>query len=310
MPGMDKPTWRVIALIVLLILVAAALRGYLPAPERAAHRAPPWHPAALVIVAVLLGVSLVLMAMSVVAGLHTPRAKPARSGARVESVGALRGRPSWRVLLIGLGVILAWLVIVMLMTRLAAQYRVAQLVPAPPTGAPTPESPAAPAAAPGYQSTGADAIGYLAASTAVLLLLAASAVVVLRRRQRILPSAITAACGAGAAGPETLARAAEQGLVEIGNLSREPRDAIIACYTAMERALARVPGAGPRDFDTPTEVLARAVAHRALQAQHAAALVGVFEEARFSPHVMDEGHRAIAVHALRQVLAELRSAAA
>ena len=31
MSGIDKPTGRVVALIVLLIFVAAALRGYLPA---------------------------------------------------------------------------------------------------------------------------------------------------------------------------------------------------------------------------------------------------------------------------------------
>ena len=54
---------------------------------------------------------------------------------------------------------------------------------------------------------------------------------------------------------ESLVRAAELGLAEIADLSREPREAIIACYAAMERELANVPGAVPQDFDTPTEVL-------------------------------------------------------
>ena len=36
-------------------------------------------------------------------------------------------------------------------------------------------------------------------------------------------------------------------------------------------------------------------------------LVDLFTEARFSPHVMNEGHREIAVQVLRLVLAELRS---
>ncbi|MDI3315441.1 MAG: DUF4129 domain-containing protein [Mycobacterium sp.] len=307
MPGMDKPTWRVIALIVLLLLSAAALRGYLPAPQHTSHLAPPWHPLALVIVAVLLGVSLVLMALSVVAGLRTRRAA-ASIGALSETFGGFRERPSWRVLLIGLGVILAWLVIVMLLTRWAAHYGVVEPGPPPPPRTPTPETPGVPPTPPGYQGTGGNPIGHLAASTAVLLLVA-SAVVGARRHQRIRPPAITADFVDAVAGSETLARAAAQGLVEIGDLSREPREAIIACYTAMERALARVPDAGPRDFDTPTEVLARAVEHHALQAQNAAALVSVFEEARFSAHVMDEGHRETAVRALRQVLAELRSAA-
>jgi hypothetical protein len=36
-------------------------------------------------------------------------------------------------------------------------------------------------------------------------------------------------------------------------------------------------------------------------------LVRLFEEARFSPHVMDESHRAGALRVLRVVLNELRS---
>ncbi len=66
-------------------------------------------------------------------------------------------------------------------------------------------------------------------------------------------------------------------------------------------------GAAPQDFDTPTEVLVRAVEHRALHADNAVQLVNLFEEARFSPHVMNEGHREVAVNVLRLVLAELRS---
>ena len=85
---------------------------------------------------------------------------------------------------------------------------------------------------------------------------------------------------------ESLARAAEVGLAEIGDLTREPREAIIACYAAMERELTRVPGAVPQDCDTPSEVLARAVDNRALRADSATELVELFEEARFSPHVM------------------------
>jgi 2-hydroxychromene-2-carboxylate isomerase len=104
-----------------------------------------------------------------------------------------------------------------------------------------------------------------------------------------------------------LARAAEVALAEIGDLSREPREAIIACYAAMERELSHVPDAVPQDFDTPTEVLARAVEHHALQADNASQLVKLFAEARFSPHVMNEGHRESALRALEFVLAELRS---
>jgi hypothetical protein len=106
---------------------------------------------------------------------------------------------------------------------------------------------------------------------------------------------------------ESLVRAAEVGLAEIGDRSREPREAIIACYAAMERELAHVPGAVPQDFDTPTEVLARAVENHALHIDNASELVNLFEEARFSPHVMSEAHRMSALRVLQLVLAELRS---
>ena len=114
--------------------------------------------------------------------------------------------------------------------------------------------------------------------------------------------------GAGPAVPAagaSLVRAAEVGLAEIGDRTREPREAIIACYAAMERELTRVPGAVPQDCDTPSEVLARAVDNRALRADSATELVELFEEARFSPHVMTEQHRDAAVGVLERVLAEL-----
>ncbi|UUO01889.1 DUF4129 domain-containing protein [Mycolicibacterium novocastrense] len=110
---------------------------------------------------------------------------------------------------------------------------------------------------------------------------------------------------AAPAGTASLARAAEVGLAEIGDLSREPREAIIACYAAMERELTRVPGAAPQAYDTPTEVLARAVASGALRSDSATELVELFEEARFSPHVMNEPHRDAAVRVLNRVLTEL-----
>ena len=106
---------------------------------------------------------------------------------------------------------------------------------------------------------------------------------------------------------ESLARAAERGLAEIADLNREPREAIIACYAAMERELANVPEAVPQDFDTATEVLARAVEHHALHTDNAIQLVNLFAEARFSPHEMNERHRELAVGALRIVLDELGS---
>jgi hypothetical protein len=106
---------------------------------------------------------------------------------------------------------------------------------------------------------------------------------------------------------ESLARAAEVGLAEVGDMNVNPRTAIIACYAAMERELANVPGAIPQDFDTASEVLERAVERNALRPDSATELVDLFDEARFSPHVMTEAHRQAAVGVLRRVLHELGS---
>jgi hypothetical protein len=316
MPGIDKPTGRAVALIVLLILVAAALRGYLPASEGTQHKELTEHPASLVFVIALLSVSLAIVAMSIIARLRDPRTAAPSAGGLSELLGGRGGRPSWRVLLIGLGVLVAWLLIMLLLVRLVAQHGFVQ----PPSGlgsntltpgsATTPPPPPEPPRSP--RNTGGDVLGYLGASTAILLLLlVVGTVVAARKQQRVtepLPIADDRPEPVPAAS-ETLVRAAEQGLAEIGDLSREPREAIIACYAAMERELAHVPEAIPQDFDTPTEVLARAVEHHALHADNAAQLVNLFEEARFSPHVMNEGHREVAVRVLRLVLAELRSIA-
>lgn len=153
---------------------------------------------------------------------------------------------------------------------------------------------------------------YLIAAAVALLLLVIAGAVVAARRRRVGEVPIVAAEPMPPAPPsmgtsESLVRAAEIGLAEIGDRSREPREAIIACYAAMERELAYVPGAIPQDFDTPTEVLARAVENRALHVDNASELVNLFEEARFSPHVMSEAHRESALRVLQLVLAELRS---
>ena len=153
---------------------------------------------------------------------------------------------------------------------------------------------------------------FIAFSTAALMVLILTAAVVVRVRRRRDAAPVAAPVHAAAviepaSGSESLALAAERGLAEVGDLSREPREAIIACYAAMENALENAPGAAPQDSDTPSEVLARAVEHHALQSGSAGELVTLFAEARFSTHVMNEGHREAAERARRLVLDELRS---
>ena len=225
-------------------------------------------------------------------------------------LGTGEGRPSWRVLLIGLGVIVAWLVIAMLLARLWAPHGDP---PGPHTGYQRATSRTAGAATAHRrpQNNTGNMFAILLAAAIPMLLLVAGTVISSRRRLRG-PNRRTVVDDDAESGPpvrrsESLVRAAEVGLAEMTDLSREPREAIIACYAAMERELANVPGAVPQEFDTPTEVLARAVEHHALQTDNAIELVNLFEEARFSPHVMNEGHRQVAVEVLGLVLAELRS---
>ncbi|OBB87793.1 DUF4129 domain-containing protein [Mycobacterium sp. 852002-30065_SCH5024008] len=311
MPGIDKPTGRVVALIVLLLVVSAALRGYLPAAHHEERGEAAGSRVALIFVVVALGVTLALVAIAVIARLRDPRAAAPQAGQLSEMLGTGRGRPSWRVVLIALAVIVAWLLIVMVASRLLAPHGVGQAQPPQTNGAPSAEHGNAPATQRPHSQNG-DMFGILLAATVPMMLIIVTGTVVMSRRRwrAATPGAVIDGHAESPAPPtrsESLVRAAERGLAEMTDLSREPREAIIACYAAMERELAHVPGAAPQDFDTPTEVLARAVEHHALHADNAVQLVNLFAEARFSPHVMNEGHRDLAVRVLQLVLDELGS---
>ena len=131
---------------------------------------------------------------------------------------------------------------------------------------------------------------------------------VARRPFRSRAGAWTAARSPDApAGAQSLARAAEEGLAAVVAPGLPPREAIIASYAAMEDALRAAPGAEPRDSDTPSEVLARAVQLGALRFESAAPLVRLFSEARFSLHPMGEHHRDEAADLLRRVLEDVGS---
>jgi hypothetical protein len=319
MASIDKSAQRAIAVIALLILAALALRGYLPGSESVAERERPTSsPLALIADIVLLSAAVAIIGFAIITRLRDRRARPATRGRLPQSPGGVMGRPSWRFTLIALGLIIAWLVLVLLLMRVGVLGPVEQpssgpgTVPDPTTTPPSDSETQPPPSTP--PEPGTNLIGYLVPPMLILMVLIVVGTAIASRRQRrgATPYPVVTDVTEGQAtttATESLARAAELGLAEIGDLSREPREAIIACYAAMERELTRVPGAVPQDCDTPTEVLARAVDHNALHADSAIQLVELFEEARFSPHVMNEGHRDVAVGVLRLVLAELRSVA-
>jgi hypothetical protein len=302
---------RVVAVIVLLIVAAVALHGYLPGADPPPRDKPTSGFGSLFVVIAMLVVS---MAIIVIAVVTQSRHRPASSGAG-EPPREMAGerRPlTWRMLLVALAVVVAWLLLVALLSRMNTQMGIEAPPPdsvTPPSGAPQP--PAGPPEEPGPSSS---VFSLLAGSMVLLMMLVFVGAAIAGRRQRRATAALSPAADEyrpvpTASGPDPLTRAAEVGLAEAGDLSREPREAIIACYAAMERELENSPEVVPRESDTPSEVLARAVEHHVLQADSATELVELFEEARFSPHVMTEEHRQVAVRVLQLVLAELRSIA-
>jgi len=250
------------------------------------------------------------VAVALISRLRDPRRVASSAGPLSDRLSREHGRPAWRVLLIGAAVLLAWLLLLWLLSRFVGPHGIDQpqsapqsAVPAPANNVPRP---------PGSQDNGADrdVLRYLIASTVALLAMIVAGAIVARRRRVVAPS-IAAPWPIGepisTAAASSLVRAAESGVAAIEDPNHEPRQAIIACYAAMERELRHFPGAAPQDFDTPTEVLARAVEHHALHVDNAAELVNLFEEARFSPHVMTEEHRSRALRVLQLVLADMRS---
>ncbi len=307
----DKATGRVVAVIVLLIVIAASLRGYLPGVERGPRKSPPDGGTSLVYVIALLSVSLVIVAVAVIVRLRDPRRAAPSAGGLSERFSDGRGRPTWRVLAIGAAVLVAWLLAVWLLSRFVVLHTAGQAPTAPAATAPAPANNVSRPPQPPDTGGSRDMLRYLiATAVALMVLVVVGAVAAARRRRAGEPPIVAVETPPPPAAPgaaESLVRAAEVGLAEIGDRSREPREAIIACYAAMERELASVPGAVPQDFDTPTEVLARAVENHSLRVDNAGELVNLFEEARFSPHVMSEAHRVSALSVLQLVLADLRS---
>lgn len=305
-----RPVGPLVALLALVVLATIALRGTLPTVAPAVSEARPDSSApAWIGLITLLSASLLITAVALLTR------SSGRTTAPVEDdrwSGA--GAGPWsvpRVVLFVLGAVTLWVLIFLLLNYLQHLWQ-----PQAPDNAPVPtQSPRpSPAQAPGETTTRRPddrVLSYLAATVmAMAMLMVAGAVVAGRRRRRAgetAPPDVEADAEVPNLQPGQLAAAAERGLTAIEDLSLAPREAIIACYVAMEQALAGAPGAAPQDSDTPSEVLARAVHIRAVRADSAATLVRLFAEARFSTHVMTERHREVAERALRTVLDELRS---
>lgn len=102
-----------------------------------------------------------------------------------------------------------------------------------------------------------------------------------------------------------LRRRLRQGLdvgVEQLDASAPAREVVIACYQGLQRAAADA-GTAPAPADTPTELVLRVLAAHSVPAVSARTLVALYEQARFSPHAVDDTMRADA----RRCLDDVRS---
>jgi len=86
----------------------------------------------------------------------------------------------------------------------------------------------------------------------------------------------------------------------------DPREAIIACYAAMERGFAAA-GSAPAAADTPAEVLARAADAGIIRSSSPEVLTGLFRRARYSADPMTSADSGMAASALAQMRADLEA---
>jgi Domain of unknown function (DUF4129) len=155
------------------------------------------------------------------------------------------------------------------------------------------------AAGPGH-SSGTAGTAVLLLAVVVVLVVNVVAVVVLWRRRR------KAAASRQAAEPSPLAAAVAAGSSALGTTAGV-REAIIACYAAMEDTLAAA-GSARRAADTPEELLDRAMRNGVIRTQAAQRLTALFREARFSPHELAEAQQQAATASLADISHDLSGA--
>lgn len=136
-------------------------------------------------------------------------------------------------------------------------------------------------------------------AVALAVVTAVAAIALWRGRRRRAP----AAQQAPGAKPSPLAAAVAAGSSALER-SLGAREAIIACYAAMEEALAAT-GYPRRAADTPEELLQRAVADGVIRTPAARRLTTLFREARFSHHDLADTQRHDASAALEEISGDL-----
>jgi Domain of unknown function (DUF4129) len=276
------------------VLVAVVLAGARAAVPRVTWDNGPWHHDG-----VLLGIGLEVVFVALLVTLEVRRRRwpePDMPVAGLRQV--LRG---------GLAAAAVAILVLILIDSVGNLKPGQHPVVVPPLHRAAPPPPIRPHLPPAHGGTG---IWVPILYTVLALVLAAAVVVcviLLRRRTR----GTTWADGGEIAEDEPaeqLRRAVRSGQAALSEID-DARLAIIACYVAMERSLARA-GAVRAAAETPDELLSRAAAAGIVGGTEAAALTALFYEARFSSHPLPGAKRHQAQRALDVLAVALEAKAA
>ena len=105
--------------------------------------------------------------------------------------------------------------------------------------------------------------------------------------------------------PETVSEGIDEGLETLLS-NPDPRQAVIAAYSVMEKAFARA-GRARRHFEAPLEFVGRILSSVPGAGTDVTKLAELFELAKFSQHEIDENMRAVAVSALSNIRRQLQA---
>jgi hypothetical protein len=278
---------RLVLLVLLIVLGLAGLRGVVTEPRWNG----PLHRDGAVVGLVLEAVLLVLLVITVRRQSAYRRSQvPGMPG---DAAAKLRG-----VLIFVLGTGMATVAVVILAGLHLHLFSGKGLKPRPPQAQPTPTFSFGP---PHKVDAGwnfhisAAAVLY----TLLIVLLLAGVVLSIWWARRLRPSIAARPDDFIAEDSLDLREAVEAGRSALRTFD-DARAAIIACYVAMEAALAER-GTARAVADTPDELLSRARATGLIRGTAAGRLTALFYEARFSSHPLDQGQRAAAERALDEL---------
>ena len=179
-----------------------------------------------------------------------------------------------------------------------------------------PSEPPRPEPSPGVRGAGGELPGWV--STAALIFVAVLVVIVIAlviwavlrnamsrrgprkgRRDPARPEPRTA---------EDLVAALDAGLQELSDTDRDPRRAVIACWVRLEQAAAAA-GTPRHAGDSPTDLVARLLAEQRLDARVLTPFAGVYRQARYATHTVDDQMRQQARTALERLRSDLGAGA-